>query len=61
MAARIVCHARKIKTGAGLRNVAMHNSREAVYEFACDEQNRVTGAHQVGELPAWVTNPAMAP
>ena len=30
----VVCHARKVQTAVGLRNVAAHNCREAVYDDA---------------------------
>lgn len=49
--AYVVAHARKVKTAVGLRNVARHNCREAVYD----------GDWQpLGELPKYISHPERA-
>lgn len=53
--AYIVCHARKVKTVAGLKAVARHNCRENVYEFDWE----IPGAWQPknGTLPDYIVMP----
>lgn len=47
----IVAHCRKVQTAVGLRNVAAHNCREAVY----DDKGKV-----LGELPEYISHPERA-
>ncbi len=47
----IVAHCRKVKTAVGLRNVAVHNSRETVY----DEKGRYLDGK-----PDWLSHPERA-
>jgi hypothetical protein len=55
--AYIVCHARKIKTTAGLKAVAKHNCREGLYEF---DYEGMGNWHPKKDLPEWITNPQSA-